>query len=572
VFANKYNVTTTRSFLVQVLQDQPPTVEVAVDVIRKVGNVYLVTPKARIPFNPESFIKDDRGLSKVEYTFGYWAEDSDLIRGIRAKYALRSLLDTPLPGTNPAAFLPRLHAENFRLLDKADDRLMSSVFLSEFNNQYDQLPRDTRAAFARQLSAPKSDDAAAPAVKKIELKNPERDYFDLKELHDRGILKIAAQGHNEVQTVYRMDLNVQATDTNVDGDAGPRVVKNAEPIRLRIVSETDLLVEISREVEQLAAKLDEALLKLAAAKKKYEFVRGQYDSVASRYERARPNEQPDKEAKEQILAQLEAIKVRSLDALQDLDKARDIVQSVVREFKRLTRECEVNRLNDAALEGHRRFTDEIESILREVADEKPTFPKTQALMTGVQNGLNLMSEALTERLKNPADRTPLVASIPSVAISDAEMSLHALERRLKEIRDKLGEATSKDKLKKDLLKIRDDQARIRREIDGMYARWLEVVNSKDPFLGPTGVVSLKPGGSAKVEHKIEWRQFDSDDLTVKLTASDPSITVPAELKLNFERHQFRFDYEIKAGAKKGTFKVALTPAVGKPVEVQVIVD
>ncbi|MBN9117743.1 MAG: hypothetical protein J0I06_00990, partial [Planctomycetes bacterium] len=108
VFTNRYNVSTTRSFLIQVVQDQAPTVEVAVDVIRKSGNFYLVTPRARIPFNPESFVKDDRGLSKVEYAFTYWAEDSDVVRGIRAKYALRSLLDTPLPGAKPAAFLPRL--------------------------------------------------------------------------------------------------------------------------------------------------------------------------------------------------------------------------------------------------------------------------------------------------------------------------------------------------------------------------------------------------------------------------------------------------------------------------------
>ncbi|MBN9118239.1 MAG: hypothetical protein J0I06_03605, partial [Planctomycetes bacterium] len=457
-------------------------------------------------------------------------------------------------------------------LDKADDRLTSSVFLSEFSNQDRQLPRTTRANFARLLSEPKSEDAAAPAVKKIELKNPERDYFDLKELHDLGILKIAAKDSSEVQTIYRMDLTVQATDNNVDGDAGPRVTKNAEPIRLRIVSESDLLIEIGREVEQLATKLDEALLKLTAAKKKYDFVRSQYDAAASRYERVRPNGQFDKDGLQQAAAQLDAIKVRALDALQDVEKARDIVQGVVREFKRLTRECEVNRLNEAALEGHRKFTDEVESILREIPDARATFPKTQALLNGAQNGLNAMSDSITERLKNPADRTPLAASLPTVAVSDAEISLHALERRLQEIRNKLGEAQSKEKLRKELIAIKEAQARIRKEIQEMYDDWLRRVNSPEPHLGPTGVVSLKPGGSARVSHAIEWRQYKEDDLAVKVTASDPSIVVPAELKLNFERHQFRFDYEIKAGAKKGTFKVTLTPAVGKPVEVQVIVD
>lgn len=569
-YANKYNVTTTRSFLIQVLQDQPPTVEVAVDVIRKVGNFYMVTPQARIPFNPDSFVKDDRGLSKVEYTFSYWAEDSDLVRGIRTKYALRSLLDTPLPGANPVALLPALHADNFRLLDKADDRLSASVFVSEFSNLNKQLPRIARDKFTHGLSVPK-EEGAAPAVKKIELKNPDRDYFDLKELHDKGFLKIAATGTNEVQTIYRMDLNVQATDTNVDGDAGPRVTKNAEPIRLRIVSSSDLLVEISREEEQLGTKLDEALLKLAAAKKKYEFVRSQYDSVASGYERLRPNELPDKEKKEQIAAQLDAIKVRSLDAIQDVEKARDIVQSVAREFRRLQRECEVNRLHETNLEHYRKFVNKIESILSDAPDVEVAFPKTQGLLTGVQNGLNVMSDALTERIRNPGDRSPLPASLPSVVLTDADQSLYALEAKLRSIRGELGEAGGTIKLKNDLKARIEAQRRIAAEIRLMQERWYDEINSPNPKIGDVGVVSLGKGESKRLEHKIEWRQYTEDNLTVKVTASDPSITVTPELKLNFEQHQFKFTHEIKAGSKEGTYKVTLTPAAGKPVEIQVVV-
>lgn len=570
-YFNRFNVKTTRSFLVQVVQDQPPTVEVAADVIRKSGNFYMVTPKARIPFNTDSFVKDDRGLSKVEYLFSYWAEDSDLIRSIRTKYALRSLLDTPLPGAGPAALLPRMHADNFRLLDKADDRLMSSVFVSEFSNQDRQLVRDTLDEFRRKLSVPKSEDAAPPAIKKVELKNPDRDYFDLKELHDAGILRIAAQG-TDVQTVYRMDLTVQATDTNVDADSGPRVVRNAEPIRLRVVSESDLLIEIGREVDQLGAKLDEALVKLTAAKKKYEFVRSQYDSVASRYERVRPNQQPDEQQKKDVVGQLDALKVRSLDALQDVEKARDAVQSVVREFRRIARECEINRLNEAAQKFPREVADKLDALLQDAPGAEVAFPRTQALMTGVQNGLNAMSDSVAARLKALADRTPLTApSIPSVAVTDAEQSLHALAARLKEIRDELGEASSKEKLKKELLAIKEKQQRIANEIRVMREEWEKNVNSPDPRIVEVGVVSLNKGESKRLEHKIEWRQYKEDELAVKVTASDPSITVTPELKLNFEQHQFKFAHEIKAGAKEGTYKVTLTPAAGKPIEVQVIV-
>ena len=109
---------------------------------------------------------------------------------------------------------------------------------------------------------------------------------------------------------------------------------------------------------------------------------------------------------------MDAVKVRSQDAFGDVEKARDIVQAVGREYRRLTRECEVNRLNDAALKTYRDFTADIEGILAEpTPEEVRTFPRTQGLMTGVQNSLNSGRWA------------------PLAAVSDAENSLYALERR-----------------------------------------------------------------------------------------------------------------------------------------------
>ena len=659
-FANKYNVTTTRTFVLQVVQDQAPVVEVAVDVIRKVGNFYLVTPKARIPFEPNSFVKDDRGLSKVEYTFNYYAEDSDFVRGLRAKLAVRSLLDIPLPGTAHSAFLPRLHAENFKLLDKTDDRLSSSVFVGEFSIQQSNLQRDNRNDLAALLGTVKGEEltpdfvamlasayparvpkdkvfwvgsqqapktvwvgnpytakavlvpAGAPkevdgklvqryvpsemkfgestaylrelrnirenkaysdevkeskakeaelaafrreltekqvlaegdqinwfadpqTVKRIELKNPNNDYFDLKELHDKGLLAIAAKSNSDVQTIYRMDLNVQATDTNVDNEGGPRVTRNAEPIRLRIVSEGDLLIEIGKEEILLAARLDEALLKLAAAKKKYEFVRS-----ANGF-------------KEETPEQVDAVKVRAQDAYGDVEKARDVVQTVAREYRRLTRECEINRMNEPTQKKYAEFTAEIETVLSESPAAPVSFIKTQGLLTGVQNTLNGGRWAAL------------------VAVSDAENSLYALEREVQRIRSKLGIDETIIGLRNSIKKIQLEQARIRKAIEADDAALAERLNSVIPTIGATGVLSLTKGEAKKVSHTISWNQYKLDDLVLNFTASDPSITVAPTMTLNFEKNQFRFEYEIKAGNKDGTFKVTLQPATGPPIDVQVIV-
>jgi hypothetical protein len=544
-FTNKYNIAAHRTITIQVTQDQPPTVEVAVDVIRKVGNVYLVTPRARIPFNPDSFVKDDHGLSKVEYTFNYYAEDSDIVRAYRVKYALRALLQPPLPGT-PAAPLALKQLDNFRLLDKADDRRATNLFgVSAFNEQVNKLRRDTREQFEQALANPRAEDAAAQAVLKVELNQPGRDYIDL-DVRDRSgsrVFDLLPKGDG-VQTIYRMDVNVQATDSNVDNEGGPRVTRNAEPIRLRIVSEGDLLNEIGKEEEQLATRLDEALTKLAAARKKYEFVRSNNG--------AEPNPPPE---------HVDAVKVRAQDALGDVEKARDIVASVVREMRRLQRECEVNRINEGALNGYRSRTERLNTVLSEAPDAPhATFPRAQGLMNQVQNPLNAAQWA------------------PPGLVSGAQNALYALEELLKTIRTEFREVQSKEKLKQELIKIKDKQARIRQEV----VKWQDYLRDlalKDyPTFGEVGVLSLAKGESKPVSQTIQWNQYKADDIAVKLTVFDAAgnavadaLAIPSELKLNFEQHQFRFNYEVKALNREGTFKIRLTPAVGPAKEIQVIV-
>ena len=535
-YTNKYAVSTTRSVLIQVTQDQPPVVEVGVDVIRKSGNVYLVTPVARIPFNPDSFIKDDNGLSKVEYQFNYYAEDSDVVRAMRTKYALRSLLDAPGAGQRylPALMLPRLHADNFRMLDKSDDRLSASVFVSEFVNQSSKLRRDTKERLDALLKTPSADETNPEAVRKIELKNADRDYFDLKELNDQGIIKILAP-RGDIQPSYRMDLFVQATDNNADADGGPRVTRSSEPIRLRIVSEGDLLLEISKEEEQLGTRLDEALVKLAAAKRKYDFIRNSNGF------------------KDETPEQVDAVKVRHQDASQDVEKARDIVQTVLREFRRIARECQVNRVIDVTTNNYLKYCGRLEGILSEDPQASVAFPKTQNLMNNVQNVLNGGRWA------------------PLVAVSDAEQSLWTLEQLLAEIRKEIGESQNKEFVIKMIKKIKDDQLVVQAQIEKMKRAFDDIYLSEKPTIGQIGAVALTKGEAKKLSHTIIWAKYKEDDLTVKVIASDPSITVPAELKLTYETHQFRFDYEVKAGAKEGTYKITLTPAVGAPVEVTVVV-
>src|SRR5262249_3565857 len=105
-----------------------------------------------------------------------------------------------------------------------------------------------------------------------------------------------------------------------------------------------------------------------------------------------------------------------------------------------------------------------------------------------------------------------------------------------------------------------------------------VLFSKFPTFGDVGVLTFSKGETKTISQTISWNKYDSDDINVKVAVYDlnnnlvaDAITAPAELKLNFEKHQFRFEYQLKALNKEGTFKLRLTPAAGPPREFQVIV-
>ncbi|MBV9125119.1 MAG: hypothetical protein JO112_17325, partial [Planctomycetes bacterium] len=66
-FTDTDKVTSQRHVLIKPTPDQPPEVEVQVEVLRKTGQGYLCTPWAFIPFSGK--VRDDRGLSEVQYTY-----------------------------------------------------------------------------------------------------------------------------------------------------------------------------------------------------------------------------------------------------------------------------------------------------------------------------------------------------------------------------------------------------------------------------------------------------------------------------------------------------------------------
>jgi hypothetical protein len=573
-FVNADNVRSVRQVLIQVTEDQAPVVELATEWIRRVGNVYYVTPRAKIPFQQDSYLKDEYGLSKVEYTANYYSEDSDVTRVMRAALITRGLLPPVGLGTGIRDVAQTAyHANAFRSLDKGDTRRDANFPLRQFFDLDNAVNRLTKTHLESVLKQPLGGQKTE-LVKRLALKTDlvadstrrangtlesfqwriQGDFFDVRALG----LEVPA---GEVQPRYRVDLNVRATDSNFD--TGPRSAGNGEPLRLLIVSSGDLLVEIGKEEETLGAKLDDALVKLAAAKSKYAFVNSLHLTRV-----------PDN---------LDAAKVRSKDAGQDVAKARETVQFVAREFHKIERECIYNQLDDKTIAQYGRFANRLDRVLGESPlvvsveeDERiqrgkselrpfgeltpqETFPRCEGLLAKGQAALDENRYA------------------DGGTVTEADLAINNLEREVMDIRRELGEAQSKEGLKKALIALMERQKRVRKEIEDWERDYVAQLRSTDPAIGAVGNVFLAKGETKKIRHTIDWRQYRGpegmeDILVVKLASSNATaVIVPAELKLDFNKHDVSFEYEIRAGTTEGEYTVTLTPAAGKKVEVKVTV-
>ncbi|MBN9118238.1 MAG: hypothetical protein J0I06_03600 [Planctomycetes bacterium] len=248
-----------------------------------------------------------------------------------------------------------------------------------------------------------------------------------------------------------------------------------------------------------------------------------------------------------------AVRVRLADCEADVEKARTALRRAVVHLRILALAY--------AIAGHdfpaEVLTTESDKLQRLVGDKAPTgSPFTSAL--SALSGVRVW-------LAKP--------TLPPNVIEAGTDLLETLVEQAAGLSRGLDWGATKEQLRKSLLHIKECQLRVRREICELRdsSRPEPWRDRAKPALEIRSEVVLGKGDRVTLRHRIEWRQYEADELEVTVTASDPSLTVPATLKLDFEKHQFRFEYEVKAGESAGEFTVTLTPAVGKPVTVQVTV-
>jgi hypothetical protein len=251
-------------------------------------------------------------------------------------------------------------------------------------------------------------------------------------------------------------------------------------------------------------------------------------------------------------------------------KAKDVVGSIVREYRRIHQECKVNDVTAVTRDRFGTFANRVDRVM----GENPPG------VTDEERG-QIAAGQLTPKMTFPAAEKKLEAVLADFAkekwsdaaqVSDAEISLATLEAEVQTIRRALGEIHTKERLRAMLASVIEQRKRLQGEMREWRERVERDLTKKEPELLAIGPVFLAKGETKRIRQGLNWRLFDKDDLTVRITVNDAEgVVVPAMVRLNFEDVSLTnaFEYEVRAGTKVGDFVLTLTPEVGDPVQVRV---
>lgn len=316
-FTDTDQVHSRRHVIIEAVRDPSPSVNIALDGIRKSGAGYMVTPSAMIPI--VGTVADGYGLSTVDYALTVVRLETSGTLGAQSSWAATPVgLMSPL--TLPAALVAAAATgELSQAIVAASPTPKSYSFALK---TFDELRRDraARDLVLSQLRVRLGEPPVAenPHIVQFEVK-PKFEFLDLSE----RMRDLKVRDEQQIQPRYRIKLTVNATDFNVE--SGPGVGANKEPpFTILVVSEPELLVEIANDERNLHFKMEDAMTRLKDA-------RLRVDKIAEEL----PNLAP---------AQVATMALRAQEVQDASLRSRDTSQEVLNEFQRLLREMELNRV------------------------------------------------------------------------------------------------------------------------------------------------------------------------------------------------------------------------------------
>ena len=481
----------------------------------------MVTPSAFIPFqfeNGETKVKDDYALSKAEFVYTMAAVESTALISVQAQALAGMIAYAPLMPSIANAYVPAASAVITQQMTKEAKKETGSVAVTRFTDQYKGLAKDTLATLNRKLSQSRGNDEPQ-VIKDVAFKNLTQDVFDLRDALPQ-LSKTAEIG--EFGQRYRVEFNLVATDANVE--SGPKTGQNLEPIRLIVVSEAELLTEISKAEELQAGRLDEVLKRLREALAKLNQTADRLSSTGV---------PPDV---------IVSAAVRAQDIAQDVAKSRETVSGVLKAYQDILREGEFNRIR---IETLSRFTTDIIRPLEAILTKN---------FTEVEQAHGQFQQALGEGRR------------PDEPVMFADRAAFtALIKELDDLRAKLGEAVSLNKLRNDLVQLRERQTAIGKIL--LIIKKGLVDKLYTPELVATPPVELAKGELKSIKQAILWKAYTGGAVKLAITGPGNAVIHPAEVLIPDDKD----DVEIKltAGQAPGEYKLTVTPSVGTAIEIVV---
>ncbi|HLW66170.1 MAG TPA: hypothetical protein VKS79_12735 [Gemmataceae bacterium] len=515
-FTDTDNVKSQRHIIIQPVEDRTPEVNVAVEVIRKTPNGYMCTDSAMIPFSGS--VRDDYGLTKVEYVINYSKVETQAATNLRAMIAA-GVLGTASPSPLPFEIFtaPALADLLGRLSESRESAVpMPPIMLSYFDEVTRDKNREFRYGKAQLVERLTQPPPANAQIRQFDVK-PDLDFLDLL----KAVPDFQKGKSETIRSRYRMRVSISATDNNIE--TGPRIGQSRETFTFLVVPYEELLGELNKEEEALSNKMNDLYFKMQE-------VRDGIDKVIERM--------PKDAGSDEFRAS--ASRMQELE--EGVAKGRDIAQELLNDYNRLLKEVQMNRVP--------------ESFIR----DKETV-------------CNMLDEAIRNHFQNAEEAHKKLRQVfeerrppePPLVENSKQRQLE-LVLQLKQILDKVGGLLNATKLAERLTNLIKQQLIVQGWLES-----LKIIYEDDLFTG-LGDLQLKcdPIEVSKGERVVVKMDVIRDaniegELSFRFTPpAGSSLEVPKVVYI--ERKADKAQFELTAGSKPGEFTIPVEvfTGLGKP--------
>jgi hypothetical protein len=493
-FSDTDGVPGAQELLVTPTEDESPVIQqFKPEVVRMVGDRYMITPEALIPFS--FVIRDDYGLARLRYNYTLTeapAPDEELRRFARVAGSIGLSLSGPevplsalvynqaLPITlqrNEATLDGRFPVAHFQAIINALRADMNEADIAKALRQRvavrklrDREPLLTAYVFKEvtDLDPYLKDHKAAVDDPAVPTKG-----FDVALIRrPEGDIEMPLKARElEVQKRYYLQVYLEAFDSNIER-AG-RGMRPSKQYPFVIVSDTELLYEIGKEEERLYDELRKSYDELVKTREQMDSLRSDIPSNAAELQ---------KDNFEQFSVRTEAIDKAIREGLR-------ITVKVALDYDRIYREMRTNRIQNS---NPKRINDTYELIVKPLAGlQENEFRYSQAELTRLRKVLDNSALNDGERLKKARDMAKL-------ADEQVQLLVTKLGEVLAQMRGVVDYNKVKDLIRELERKEAESAGRLKKLHDELTKRLFEGLDIDEaPKKKPEGEPKKKPEGEPK---------------------------------------------------------------------------